>query len=340
MSSRATTPPDDEEMRAISAAMAQESPTVSSVTNSSKRSHGTMQDDDDSTSDSEERAGTGATFVLANKNIVAAIKLYADKKRLRGEQVTELQVLAQDPPLLRELKVVATLLAVSNELSKLVTSKPAFEVSADLKTNLFKYAPAVLLSSKTKIYKGNAVTDILLAIVKKFRFDVPAGLEKIPADWAKVTAAAQYTLTQRRSKIKKAIRSSLKPNDKGVYGPAAEHQNIYDLAQAIVKDTQCTINVVLCARIALMRQVYLKHPDGDFWDQLDDRLDEIRNEAKNDAKKLTRGFRHVLTQDQDKHGAKDYVLDETTVDDFQQQVDDIIAVDTATSTASVQDSTA
>ncbi|KAJ7855642.1 hypothetical protein B0H14DRAFT_3865204 [Mycena olivaceomarginata] len=282
MSSRTTTPPDDEEMRAISAAMAQESLTVSSAINSSKRSHGTMQGDDDSTSDSEE-------------------------------------LLAQDPPLLRELKVVATLLAVSNELSKLVPSKPAFE------TNLFKYAPAVLLSSKTKIYKGNAVTDILLAIVKKFRFDV--------------TVAAQYTLTQRRSKIKKAIRSSLKPNDKGVYGPAAEHQNIYDLAQAVVKDTQCTINVVLCARIALMRQVYLKHPDGDFWDQLDDRLDGIRNEAENDAKKLTRGFRHVLTQDQDKHGAKDYVLDETTVDDVQQQVDDIIAVDTATSTASVQDST-
>ncbi|KAJ7893843.1 hypothetical protein B0H14DRAFT_2559478 [Mycena olivaceomarginata] len=83
-----------------------------------------------------------------------------------------------------------------------------------------------------------------------------------------------------------------------------------------------------------MRQGYLKHPDGDFWDQLDDRLNEIRNEAKNDAKKLTRGFRHVLTHDQDKHGGKDYVLDETTVDDFQQQVDDTIAVDTATSTAS------
>ncbi|KAJ7801153.1 hypothetical protein B0H14DRAFT_3489919 [Mycena olivaceomarginata] len=66
---------------------------------------------------------------------------------------------------------------------------------------------------------------------------------------------------------------------------------------------------VLCARIALMRQVYLKHPDGDFWDQLDDHLDEIRNKAKN----------------QETHS---------------QQVDDIIAVDTATSTASVQDSTA
>ncbi|KAJ7778877.1 hypothetical protein B0H14DRAFT_3164314 [Mycena olivaceomarginata] len=84
-------------------------------------------------------------------------------------------------------------------------------------------------------------------------------------------------------------------------------------------------------------------PQASGWrllDQLDDRLDEIRNEAKNEAKKLTRGFHHVLTHDQDKHGAKDYVLDETTVDDFQQQVDDIIAVDTATSTGSVQDSTA
>ncbi|KAJ7349135.1 hypothetical protein DFH08DRAFT_1079507 [Mycena albidolilacea] len=86
---------------------------------------------------------------------------------------------------------------------------------------------------------------------------------------------------------------------------------------------------------ASARQVYLKHLDGDFWDQLDDCLNEICNEAK----KLTRGFHHVLTQDQDNYGAKDYVLDETTVDDFQQQVDDIIAVDTATSTASIQDST-
>ncbi|KAJ7845606.1 hypothetical protein B0H14DRAFT_3454874 [Mycena olivaceomarginata] len=114
------------------------------------------------------------------------------------------------------------------------------------------------------------------------------------------------------------IKSSLNPNQAGAYGPEAEHQNIYDLAQAIVKDTQCTVNVVLCARIALMRKVYLKHPGNNFWDKIDD-----RNEANGDAKKTTRAFRHILTQDQDKHGAKTYVLDDT-VDAFQLQVDELI----------------
>ncbi|KAF8147461.1 hypothetical protein K438DRAFT_1626254, partial [Mycena galopus ATCC 62051] len=159
-------------------------------------------------------------------------------------------------------------------------------------------------------------------------------LENIPADWAKVISVAQYALTQRRGKIKKLLRASLKPDENGVYAPDTEHQNIYDLAQAIVKDTQCAVNVVLCARIALMRQVYLVCPGTKTWDKLDERLAEIRANAKGDAKRITRAFRHVLTQDQDKHGAKNYVLDENAVDNFQQQVDDVIdvsAIDAATS---------
>jgi hypothetical protein len=43
------------------------------------------------------------------------------------------------------------------------------------------------------------------AILKQYRFDMPAGLENIPADWEKVVEAVQDALTQRRSKIKKSV---------------------------------------------------------------------------------------------------------------------------------------
>jgi hypothetical protein len=45
------------------------------------------------------------------------------------------------------------------------------------------------------------------AILKKYRFDIPPGLEHNQADWAKVISAVQDALTQKRSKIKKAVRS-------------------------------------------------------------------------------------------------------------------------------------
>ncbi|KAF8142844.1 hypothetical protein K438DRAFT_1784350 [Mycena galopus ATCC 62051] len=332
MSSRATTPSNDDDMRAIMAAMDQESPTASAP-NASKRTRSTLDGTDDS---DDERGVSGSTaLVLTNQNITAATKLYGDKKRLRGDQITELEVFVNDPPSLREAKMFANLFVIGNELGKLVKAQAGYQPSPELIINITKYAPAVLLSSKITCYKGDAATYILLALTKKFRFDIPPGLENIPADWAKVTGVAQYALTQRRGKIKKQLRASLNPDEKGVYGPDAEHQNIYDLAQVIVKDTQCAVNVVLCARIALMRQVYLVCPGKKTWDKLDEHLAEIRANAKGDAKKITRAFRHVLTQDQDKHGAKNYVLDENPIDDFQQQVDDLIdvnAIDAATST--------
>jgi hypothetical protein len=42
-------------------------------------------------------------------------------------------------------------------------------------------------------------------VIKRLRFDIPVGLESIPADWGKVVSFAEYSLTQRRSKIKKVV---------------------------------------------------------------------------------------------------------------------------------------
>ncbi|KAJ7833549.1 hypothetical protein B0H14DRAFT_3462688 [Mycena olivaceomarginata] len=258
-------------------------------------------DNDDSNSDNEQRTRTAPAPILANHNLVAATKLYADKKRLRVEQATELELFVNEPAPLREVKLLANLFAFGNELGKL--------------TNIVKYAPAVLLSSKITIYKGNGTTNILLAILKQYRFDMPAGLENIPTDWEKVVEAVQDALTQRRSKIKKSTVATR---------PKEDHLNIFDLTQNIVKGTQCAVNVVLCARIALMRKVYRKHPGVKFWDELDKRLAKIRAEAKGDMKQVTRAFRHILTEDQDTHGAKTYELDENTGDTFQEGVDTLI----------------
>ncbi|KAJ7862743.1 hypothetical protein B0H14DRAFT_2739705 [Mycena olivaceomarginata] len=97
---------------------------------------------------------------------------------------------------------------------------------------------------------------------------------------------------------------------------------------------------MVCSHLLLMdplqRKVYLKNPGSNFWDKLDFKLENIRNDADGDAKKLVRAFRHVLEQDQAKHGKKNYKDSdiEGKVDPFQQKVDDIIdieAMDAATS---------
>ncbi|KAJ7698806.1 hypothetical protein B0H14DRAFT_3528761 [Mycena olivaceomarginata] len=230
----------------------------------------------------------------------ASARQYAERKRLRGDQVTALEVFLNEPPSLREAKM----------------------------TNIRKYAPAVPLSSKINVYKGDGITQILTDIIKRHRFDLPPG----------VLAIVQDALTQTRSKVKKEIAWSLKVNKSDeLRAPLAQHKNIYQLAQAIVKGTQCSVNVVLCARIAVMRAVYLEHPSGKFWDEMEQ---TSRADPQNGWKRRqenTRGFRQALEADQAKHGVKGgYELDETVVDEFQQKIDDLIdirVVDAATSSS-------
>ncbi|KAJ7364337.1 hypothetical protein DFH08DRAFT_798697 [Mycena albidolilacea] len=336
MSSRDSTP-DDDNMRAMREAMAQSSPP--------KRTHSTMTGNKDP--DNEHTASSttsGVCTIGTNQNIVSAARQYAERKRLRSDQVTALEVFlnVSRTPLPLRGQDAHRPLGPRNQVEKIVTSKPTFEVSEDCKTNIRKYAPAVLLSSKINVYKGEGITHILTDIIKRHRFDLPPGVEHVPADWAKVLAIVQDALMQTRSKVKKEIGWSLKVNKSDdLCAPLAQHKNIYQLAQAIVKGTQCSVNVVLCACIAVMRAVYLEHPGSKFWDQMDKRLARIRKMGGNDAKKITKYWCSEyypwtsLEVDQAKHGVQDsYELDETVVDEFQQKIDDLIdihAVDAATS---------
>ncbi|KAJ7239485.1 hypothetical protein C8J57DRAFT_1528140 [Mycena rebaudengoi] len=324
--SRASTPVDP--LRDIFDAMSQCSPVAPE-----KRTHSQMNDN---ASDNEGDSNTGngpaiSANVAANKNIVEAANRYADRKRLRTDQKAEVAVM--DPPSLRDAKLLANLFAIENIVKEIVAATPQYSVSEALTKNLYTYGTAVLLSSKISAYKGTTPTTLLLAILKKYRFDLPPGIEDNADDWAKVTKAAQYKL------IVAQIETSLKVNKKekrGQPAPGSQHQNILQLTQAFVEGTQCTVNVTLCARVALMRQVYHRDSSSKFWDSIDDDLEAIRNKAAGDDSKIIRAFRHILTGDRKEHGVDNYTLKENT-DEFQQKVDDVIdagdvnAVNAATS---------
>ncbi|KAJ7441181.1 hypothetical protein B0H11DRAFT_2292471 [Mycena galericulata] len=320
-----STPPRNP-LQDIFGAMDQDSPVAPLLTTAQKRPH---SDVDDAQSET-----TAAADPAPNPNTMSAIQRYAEKKRLRVEQATEVNLLLHDAPAVRHAKLLANIFHVSNQIGAIVTAAPPFEVSPGLTKNIHNYAAAILLSSKISAYKGSVPTNILLNILKKHRFDLPPGIENNPADLAKLVAAIQEAFTQLRAKFKKALLASLKANknDKEI-APGPQHQNIFKLTLSFVDGTQCTVTVELCARVALMRQIFLQDSGPKYWDKLDASLAAIRAQAKGSAKKITKAFHHILTTDQELHGVKDYELNED-VDAFQQEVDDLIdagAKDVATS---------
>jgi hypothetical protein len=115
-------------------------------------------------------------------------------------------------------------------------------------------------------------------IVKKNRFDLPPGIENVASDWGLVKSRGEYHLTQVRATCKKFVcisllirvtatdilcLSFLRPalcrshaaiqlKNSMPEGPSSGHTNIFALGQRFVKDTETTLTVELCARIALM----------------------------------------------------------------------------------------
>ncbi|KAJ6524032.1 hypothetical protein B0H19DRAFT_1254191 [Mycena capillaripes] len=312
----------------LAQAMAQSSP-VRPTAASKKRSHGELDPDSDQENGNLPAGPSGAV----NQNFAALVQRFATQKRLRPEQKTELGVFMKDPPSVREAKLFVQNLYFENLVNKIIVSAPPWEVSDNLHKNIYSYGAAALLSALLPAYKGNIPKNILFAILKKHRFDLPAGIEHNPANWAKVRTAVEGALTQLRSKFKKLITKSVQksPKDKALL-PKSQRKSIFALTQIMVEKTECDVNVLLCARVALMRKAFLIQSGPTFWDTVDSELEKIRAAAKGDAKAVSRGFRHILKIDRATHGVDDYEIDDT-IDTFQQEVDDIIDAGAATAVA-------
>ncbi|KAF8147460.1 hypothetical protein K438DRAFT_1944165 [Mycena galopus ATCC 62051] len=156
MSSRATTPSNDDDMRAIMAAMDQESPTAP-ATNASERTHSALDSTDDS-DDERASAGAGASIALvrSNQNIMMATKLYGDKKRLRGDRITELEVFVYDPPSLREAKMFANLFVIRLAFSRIQGSNfvSSWDAQIGLKLGCVKHPIGNELGKLVKAQAG------------------------------------------------------------------------------------------------------------------------------------------------------------------------------------------
>ncbi|KAJ7112274.1 hypothetical protein C8R44DRAFT_882654 [Mycena epipterygia] len=298
----------------------------SGTTNPRKRSRlasTTGRSDDENTPSTPlpELLSTGN--VLVSRNVATTVKTYAKKQKLCGDQETQLDTFLTDSQTVRDAKIFIGLLAVQNDLQKIIATKSPYAVSAELKVNI----QPVLLSPKLGSYKGDLPVQLVFNIIKKHRFDTPPGFEHNPAERGKIIVVIQDAFTQGRSKLKKLLLASVKISQgkKTVDLPREKHQNLFGLAQSFVDGSKCHINGGLCGCIALMRKIFLKYPGPTFWDELDRRLVLMREAAAEDPDPdaIVDMFDGLIDDDKINHGNVDIVYEGT--DDIQEEVDATIA---------------
>ncbi|KIJ98098.1 hypothetical protein K443DRAFT_104466, partial [Laccaria amethystina LaAM-08-1] len=208
-------------------------------------------------------------------------------------------------PLGWQAKLLVCLLSVENKVYTFQSAAPPFQISEELKTNINNYVLPVVLSVKISAYKGNIPHNHILDIIKKYHTDLPPGIEHDYGSWEKIKTQVSYALTQLRSKVKKIINQSILSN-----------QNIFALAQQIVKDTPCRPT----------RKVHRECEGSDrYWNRIDDRPQFIRKTADSSATKVSKAFNAILKADRELYGAdNDYKIKDTPLDEFQQRVDVVV----------------
>ncbi|KJA24006.1 hypothetical protein HYPSUDRAFT_136689, partial [Hypholoma sublateritium FD-334 SS-4] len=207
----------------------------------------------------------------------------------------------------RQARIFVCLLSIENKMEAFQSAAPPYQVSEELKTNINNYAIAVLLSVEISAYKGDIPRNHILNILKRYRFDLPIGIEHDLSNWEKITTAVSYSLTQTRAKVKKAIKESVADNG----------TNIFALSQLIVHGTPCRVT----------RAIHQECAGGDkYWNLIDSRLAYIRKVAGSDQTKVIRAFKAILQADRTKYGAdEDYEIDNFVSNELQQRVDDVVS---------------
>ncbi|KAJ7183997.1 hypothetical protein B0H12DRAFT_1079417 [Mycena haematopus] len=266
-----------------------------------------------------------------NGNHLESIIAFANRKRLRPDQMTAVETHAGDPLPVQLSKIYVLSLANENALAKFQAAKPTFEINSALKTNITRAVNATLCSSNISQYRGETGKNDVQALLLRFRWgNFVAGTEHDQAAMDIIQKSIGDAFTQSRSIIKKEIVKSVenprpKKSDKKhvpSLRPKAERTTIYQLTKTIVqklsggKTISIPITPALCARVAMMRKWHVKIVDGivnadsDYWILVDDDLRNIRTKARRDttdpkniAKRVTKAFSYILDKDREHHGS-------------------------------------
>jgi hypothetical protein len=107
----------DDPLSDVFSAMVQESPVAPSPTTTQKRPH----DDIDPGSDKEGDSSIPA-FTVSNTNAIQAVQCFAERERLRAEQITELNVFIKVSTIFFLLSILLTLFQGSGSCSRCQTT--------------------------------------------------------------------------------------------------------------------------------------------------------------------------------------------------------------------------
>ncbi|KAL6309760.1 hypothetical protein BKA93DRAFT_821477 [Sparassis latifolia] len=250
-------------------------------------------------------------------------KKLTKKTKLGKDQAAEVEAFASSALNAEQnLRLFIKLQEVQNMLTEIRRAQAEYHVSEYLGKNIHKIAYAVLLSVNLPSYVGATAVRPVQEQLKRERFDMPDNIEHNPADWGKVKTVIQYHQTQTCAAWKKAIHDSIALED------PTEHMDIFSLTRKVTSGN-CTVTIGLCARVALMREIFCEdtaHSDSTFWRKVNERLAFIHNTAKGDQKAINKAMRHILKSDHSKHRqSKEKVKDVEQTDEFQVGIDSIMA---------------
>ncbi|EMD36488.1 hypothetical protein CERSUDRAFT_95788 [Gelatoporia subvermispora B] len=283
-------------------------------------------DNEDNDLELSDETGSSAVqsspLVASNSSTTPSLKQLgrhlAKRSKLRPDQLQEVDSFAMAATKAeRDVQLLVHILSVKNMLEKIVVEQPKFEVTKYLDDNIKRIALGVLLSTNIASYTGPDTMTPVEEHLKRDRFGMPPNIERNTADWKKVIQKIQYHQMQIRAHFKRLIEASVEDKD------PAQHDTVFVLTKAMAAGA-CDITIGLCARVALMRHVYMNgKPDKDFWPKVNERLASMRKSAKGNKKK---GMVHYLTKDCEAHGimSADEDCDNVVQTKFQQEIDDAL----------------
>ncbi|KAK7679201.1 hypothetical protein QCA50_017779 [Cerrena zonata] len=175
-------------------------------------------------------------------------------------------------------------------------------------------------------YSDSATHILMSVLVRHPSWGFTQNIQKDERNTRVIIALSQQALTNVCSLVKGCIRHSIGGGEKA--GQVRAPQNILDLTNAIITKlessrvvtTKTKVNVVMCARFAFLRSVYISiaaPESGNFWTTVDNKLQEIRDTIGGQDHRVTEHFPGVLEEDLKKFGnGKDEVLfDEDDLND-------------------------
>ncbi|KAJ7777909.1 hypothetical protein DFH07DRAFT_950981 [Mycena maculata] len=302
-------------------------------------------------------SGALPVAVRPNGNHHQVISAYAPRKRLRPEQVAEVESFLSDPFPVQMAKLFVNVKANENALAKFQAAKPKFEINSDLKTNITRATNAILCSSKITQYKGEVAKNDVQTLLMHHRWgNFVAGTEHDKAAMDVIQQFIGTVLTQSRSTIKKEIVKSVemakkkKNQDPPSLCPDHTHTTIYQLTKTIVqklcggKAISIPITPALCARVAMMRKWHVRRIENklspedagkNLWELVDQDLQMVRTVARKDtedsaeiAKRVAKAFAAILDKDRKRHGSNPAEEIPDTTDDalisYQADIDETI----------------